>query len=498
VVAARAALDDARPLGHAPTLAAALFTSGSLEIAAGDIDAGIEQLYAAARAGAEARDDERVAQAMNELVAALGSRKQRFEAAETAFQLAAAATARAGNEPRLLAQLYSHRALALFRKGEYATALPLRAVVLALVSQVHGPRSYEVAMQLNYTAATYDMLGRSGEARTLYERSVVVGREAFGDHHPRLGSLLNNYAVHRMNAFDFDGAAALFEQVVELQRQAFAEDDPTLAEAVHNLGTARFYQRRLPEARELTERALRARRGKLGAEHPKIAESLEVLANIDLFEGRHGEALDGLKEAIAIQHRAFGAAHPKLAGPYRGVTELNLVMGRLREARAAAESAVDIDRKTIGEENPQFGLSLTALADVMLAEGKAREALPVYARALALLEKEYGADGVGAVFAMLGVCDAGVEIGAPGARAACARALEVARRAPPEIGLRAELSMARADWAAGGARAAALAAARAARERQAALGYDRAGLERFDRWLAGKAHASPVSSSKPR
>lgn len=488
LAASRDLIARVRPVGYAPLLARALAVTAMFEINSGDADAGIERLYETARAASEAKDDSLVARSLSDLVFALASRKQRFEAAEVAYRIASAATARAGNTPDLLIRLFGYRAQALFRQGNYTAALPLRYLVLALTGQVFGAESTEMAMQLGYTAATIDRLGRAGEAAELYRRSVAVGEKAVGPEHPLMALLLNNYAANRLDTLDFDAAAALLERVVAIEERMFLPDDPTLAEGLHNLGTARYYQRRLPAARALVERAVKMREAKLGPDHPKVAESYARLASITRMEGDAEEAHRLFQKALAIQHRTYGPAHPNLVETYRGDAAALEALGKLPEARAAVERAMDIDRQTIGETNPDHAESLTALGNVLRRERRFADAVAVYRCSLVLMELQHGPDGPALADTLLALCDALAETGdVPGALAACERASALAPKAPAEeVGV-AAFQLAKARWLAGGDRGRAVALARTARADLAALSFPSEDLPRIDRWLATRS-----------
>jgi tetratricopeptide (TPR) repeat protein/predicted Ser/Thr protein kinase len=477
----------ARAIGYTPTLARAVKMRAGFDLLIGDVDAGIEGLYEAARLASSSNDDMVVVGALDELVFALGSRKQRFEAADVAYRLAAAAIARTGNDPRTLLDLYAYRANVLYRKGDYLSALAMRYLTLELIRRYRPANSPELASHLSYTAAVLDHMGRGKDAAELYRQSVAEGERTVGPEHPTMAILLNNFASNRLNALDFDAAASTLERVLAIEEKDFPPDDPTLAEGAHNLASARFLQRRLPEARALAERGRAIREKRLGPDHPKLGESYELLSLIARYEGHLDEAFRDAEGAVAILAKAYDQPHPTQSTAYRTLAAALVSLGRLPEARAAAERAIEVDKKTIGETNPDHADALLTLAEVLRAEGRFADAVPLYRRSLDMVVLQYDGDSPNILGAAVGLCDALAETGdGAGAVAACERAVAPARRGPMECAPIVAFELAKARWVAGKDRRGAMAQARDARAALAALPFPSEDLPRVDRWLAGR------------
>jgi tetratricopeptide (TPR) repeat protein/predicted Ser/Thr protein kinase len=486
LAAARDLVVRARKVGYAPVSAWALVVTGELELDAGDTDAAIDVLYDAARMASEAKDDELVASALNNLVYAFGDRKQRFDVAELAYRLAAAATARAGNTPKLLARLYTGRAWALEKKGDYAAVLPLRQLVLALEEQLYGPDSLEVAKTLGEgIAGTLNQLGRRVEAATVYARAIAITERALGPMHPRVGVLLNNFGGNRLQLGEYDAAAQLLERSLRIKEDSLGPDDLSVAFTCHWLASARREQRRLAEARALAQRTIQIRERRLGPENPMVAASYEILATVSFTQGNLDEAHRSYRQAISIYHKAYGPAHPLLGWVYAGDGDVLVAQGRLREAREAVERAIDIHRRALGEEHPDFANALRSLADLLRAEGRFPDSVHAYQRTVALTERAYGPNTSLLIDPLVGLCHALLGVGdARAAVQAGERGVALAEKAPPDVDGGARFCLAKARWAEGGDRSGALALARETRAKLAALPFPSRDLPDIDRWLA--------------
>ncbi len=478
-------VEHARRVAHDPMLAQVLVAVASLNLTAdGDVDGAIERSYEAALLGSATQDDNVVASAFDNLLYALGSKKQKFDAAEVAYRAAQAAIARLGNPPRYVAELKLYRSYALYRKGDFAGALALRRELVLLQTEIYGPDSYQVASTLGQIAGAMTRLGRAVEARPIFERSLAIAERAIGPLHPNLGVMLQNAGGSVRETGDIDAAARFLERAVEVEEARMARDNPAHAHAIESLAAVRYEQRRLGDARALLERAIQMRLAKLGPEAPELASSYAILAAVELLEGRPAEAYRLFQQCIAIEHKAFGEVHPQLGGSYRETAGALIALGRWDEAQKAIDRALAIDKQTIGEDHPDHGDTLRALGDLRCAAHSCRGAAELYQRAVALHEKEVGADSPVLVDPLTGQCAALLATGAAAAaRAVAERAVWLAQHASGDQLGAAELCLARSAWETG-ARDEARRLARAARTRLAALSFPAPALPAVERWLS--------------
>ena len=482
----------ARQVGYGPVLALALLAAGSQEVASGDVNAGIDELYETTRVASQSGEDRLVAAAYNELVFALGSRKQRFEAADVVFRAATAAAAHAGNGSRLLHDLYNYRGHVLTRQGDHGGALAARLFVLALAFADHGPDGYVTGLALCYLASTVSSLGHPREAGPLYDRGLAVLERQLGPEHPWFTAMLSNAARNHLDNLEYEQASAALERVLALRESSLGPDDPAVAASADSLGHVRYEQGRYPEARALAERAVRIRETKLGPEHPAVADSYVLLGAVEYRAGEPALALTHLDKAIAIQRAAYGDHHERLGGSYQQRAAALLALGRVAEARAAIDRASAIDKETIGEDSPDHSGTLEVLATVLMAERRFAEAAAAYRQAEALVERELGADSPALAHLWAGTCDALLASGAgAAARDAGERAVAVNGAAAPGVQSEALFCLARAELAARGSRSRALSLAREARARLAGAPSSAAELARIDGWLAAPGRPAP-------
>ena len=486
----QALIDRARHAGYPPVLGQVLVAEASLELTAdGDIPAAIERSYEAAELGAASNDDSVVASAFDNVSFALGSKKQRFEAAEVAYHAAKAAIARMGNPPRYVAELQLYRSYALERQGDVAGALVLRKQLLAIYTEVYGPESYQVASGLGQVASALSKLGRAVEARPLFMQALAIAERTIGPMHPNFGVLLQNAGGSVRETGDIATAAGLLERAVAVEEARGVPNTPPLAHALETLAAVRYEQRRLDDAHGLLDRAIAMRIAKLGPTAPQVAQGYATLGEVVLLQGDAAAAHRLYQQALAIEHAAYGENHPHVGGSYREDAGALTVLGRYPEAHAAIDRALAIDQQTIGDDHPDHGDTLMIQGDLLCAEQRCGAAVELYRRAVALHEKEVGGDSPVLVEPLVGLCTALLATGGHAeARTAAAHALRLAAPASGDLRGAAQLCLARAAWA-GGDHEAAYGHARAARGSLSVLEFPARVRTAIDQWFA--AHPEP-------
>jgi tetratricopeptide (TPR) repeat protein len=351
---------------------------------------------------------------------------------------------------------------------------------------VYGAASPQTALALAEVAASLDYLGSAPAAGPLYEHAVAIAGTALGPEHPIVVGLLHNFGANRLDALEFDDAAAVLERALALRERIFGPDNPRVAETLSNLAHARLGQRRVFEAGALEERALRIFEAApvTGSTHALL--SWAILAQVAQLKGNLAEA-DRMFQRV-VEGRRKAGDQSGLAEAYRGETSVLLELGNLAGARTAIDQAVAIELKLLGADHPDRAETLSVLGDVLRAERRFAGAVPVYRQSLALWQRQYGADSPALAETLTGLCEALLATGdGPGARTHSSRAVDVARRAPAEVRAGAQFCLAEAEFLVPAERPTALARARDARAQLAALPYPARDLPRIEGWLAKTA-----------
>ena len=478
-----------RATAYEPVLAESLLLRSWFESNTDDKPAALKDLYDVVGLASDAKDDIDLARATNLIATVAAHGQGGFAAANVAYPIALGATARAGNRPELLWQLFHNRAGVLYKKGDLIGALAFYQLQYLLAPVAYGQDSWQMAVALQDLADAMSGLGGAGAAGDLYRRALAVAERVLGPDHDRIGTLLNNYALNLLNVRDADRAAVTLERALAIEELNHPSDSRQVAYPLANLALARLAQRRIPEARALIDRGLRIDQIRVGSDDASAALDLLISGDVARAEGRLGAAHELKQRGISLQQKAVGAGSAIEGNALRDDAAILLRLRRVKEAHETAARAVAVEAKAMGEHFPDLGLQLWVLADVLAEEGQWKDARARYQDAVGLLEV-YGADSPWLVEPLVGLAAALVATGDAARAVTCAEravALAGAHHLSDDLVGAAQFGLARARWALGADRPAAVELARVVDARLGALPFRAEIQPEIDRWLAGVA-----------
>jgi CHAT domain-containing protein len=262
----------------------------------------------------------------------------------------------------------------LFKKKDYANALPLIDRVLGICRRHLGADSYDVAALTVKRAAVLHELGQYSDAERLNREALRIFHDEWGEDDVNVIPIYKNLG-HNLNARGKYGEAELlFRKALKVCCRDLGKQDLGTAGCYDEVGNNLRCQGRFPEAEEAARQALAIRSGLLDEEHQMVAESYNQLSIILDLQGRHGEAELLFRKALSIFRRRFGDEHIATAD-VAGNLAVNLgFQGRYAEAEPLLREALSVRCKFRGEEHPDTLRSYSNMATNLLDQGKCREA----------------------------------------------------------------------------------------------------------------------------
>jgi tetratricopeptide (TPR) repeat protein/tRNA A-37 threonylcarbamoyl transferase component Bud32 len=444
VAKARAVVDRARALGHAPTLADALAEQAAIELIAEDFATGETVLRELTQVAASAHDDRGAAYAWTNLSGVMADLGKSDEA-RALVPAASAAVLRAGDPVDLRAELLFEEAV-----GTQST-----------------PRIGEGITTLEQALALLEKAGARSPGSWLAPR--------YADYTLELGVLQQRHG---------DAALALstFHRSIDSYQRLYGKDSAQEAYAWNDLANASRWAGKLDDAVAAFREAIRIREARVG-DSPALAMSYGGLAEALNDGGRYDDALPAIRRAVDIDRRVSGEG--SVAVDYDLEDEADRLSGlrRYDEALPIFDEIIPRLERSDGE-SINVALTIYDRADLEFRMNRCDRALPDYARAIELMERSSGTDYGQLVYPLVGQGRCLVGAGrASDAIAPLQRALSLhAPGGAASLLARARFYLGRAQVESGRDRAGGLAAARAARA--AIAGSDPRELAEIDRWLA--------------
>jgi CHAT domain-containing protein/tetratricopeptide (TPR) repeat protein len=320
-------------------------------------------------------------------------------------------------------------ATALMAAGQYPEAKSLFEESLKIAQEKLPPRHEFTRATLNKLAGINELMGRPRDAAAV---AKDLDREAVAAPPGRASDKateLNNLAILRMRANQFEEAESLLLKSQELIRQTFGAEHQEMVPILGNLAQLYRLWGKYPAAERYAIQALDLTRKTHGPDTMAMAKAKATLANVYMATGRFPDAESCLKEShdilkkIAPDHPDTALVRENLATVYRMMNRsdeaLKLQEGSLpergpgRDNREAAmillnrgqsllelrqperaepdvREALGIFEKVVGPESYEVGLSCSTLAVICLLRGRVEEAESNFRRALAIAEKRLG------------------------------------------------------------------------------------------------------------
>lgn len=243
-----------------------------------------------------------------------------------------------------------------------------------------------VASLLAMLGAVQEQSGRSEDAVHSFERALAIHRAALGPRHPQLAALHNNYAVVLFGRRDLAGAQAQLEQALAIYRETLGEH-PATALFLDNLGGLMLLGEQLEEGRALIEEGLAMREQVLGPEHPAVANSLLNLGNAYELAKDWGAAQRTYERSLTLMRKGGDPDNPQMARAIFSLGVLALREGAVSRGYEQCLLSVEILERVGGRENPDLVGPLAALGWAQLELQQPQGALDILERAYTMKDQ---------------------------------------------------------------------------------------------------------------
>ena len=121
-----------------------------------------------------------------------------------------------------------NRFVDLCAQGRYEQAIPFAKKTLSLGEQKFGHHHPTTAIFVNNLAQVYSAQGRYNEAEPLYERSLAIRETALGPEHPDVATSLNNLALLYQTQGRYTEAEPLYQRSLAILEKVFGPQRPVL------------------------------------------------------------------------------------------------------------------------------------------------------------------------------------------------------------------------------------------------------------------------------
>ncbi len=201
-----------------------------------------------------------------------------------------------------------------------ASAIPLLEESVRLAERAGGAGSSDAVVSMGDLAACFDKLGRSADARPLFDR-VIAGMRKTPALRENLATMLSSLSDLLAERGDLAGAERALEESVERRRELYGPESAPLASALGKLAWVRYRQGDFVRAEAGGREGLALYRKLLTPGARESFFALRPLAFALLKTGRAAEAEPLLIELVAVVRRHMAADATLIAQAEQGLAE---------------------------------------------------------------------------------------------------------------------------------------------------------------------------------
>jgi tetratricopeptide (TPR) repeat protein len=373
--------DGARKLGYRPLVAEVLVALGRSQIATGQPKEAEKSLDEATLAAEAGRADTVLAEALIQLMRAVGIDQVRYADAKKLADRALAVIERLGSDDRLHARFADMRGYLEVFSGQFQEALADGQEALALWQKMPDAQPTDIASAHLSIGLALQGAGRYRDAIPVLRRALALWEQSVGPKHPNVGHCLNNLAGAQLGAGMNEEALASFERALAVTQLTYGPMHANTASEWDSLGTVLRVLGRYDEARADIERALLIERT-IGASNKYVGRALANLAGLLVEQHRPQEALAPAEEALTIRRRVLGPAHPKTAFSLTMLARVDAELGKFKQALTLAQESVRILEKIVDAKSPDLADALVEVGRAQIGLHAPRDALPSLERAV--------------------------------------------------------------------------------------------------------------------
>ena len=396
----------ARALGHPPTLAKALAIRWRIAVTGGDMAGGLGFMRELTEVAARGHDDEEAANTW----ALMGRLTSQFQGqpdeARIMMIAARAASARAGDPPRLRAEVLANEADVLVGDsdpdGARLSLVEARTLLEGVgAGQPGSPDAPSLAGLLQTLGEIEWTAGRLDAAVATLRQALATFDRAYGPDTVDAGGVQLSLAQVLLDAARLDEAEAAATAAVRVREHRTGES-PTLAVALSVRAQITAARGRTDEALAEARRALAIGRATMPADDAQLMIIAADLAAVLSATGRAEEALATYDEVLAAATRAEMAT-ANVASWWINRADLERSLGRCADALVHYRKGGDLGVALQGEQSPYAASARRGEGACLHALGRDREAIEQLERALALPARPSHAVDVALAKGLLGM-----------------------------------------------------------------------------------------------
>ncbi len=293
-------------------------------------------------------------------------------------------------DPRRLGHALIHRAELHGDRGEANQEIELRQLTVQFFEKAFGPESTDTMFEVLGLARALRRWGRYVEAKSYFERWMLVVEKKFGPNEPVLVDILIDFANNEAEAGRYADAEKLLLRALGIRKTQGLTRDQDVEVILNNLAEVKYQQGDYSAAEALFERVLAVYEAMPHAHPRQLGILLGNLGSVHIDRGDSKGGVPLLRRSLEVQEKHFGSDSPEIVSPLTNLGEALLRSRQYSECMPYLERALAIREKALGPNHPRLAAQIHNVGSIWLEQGDEARAEPYFQRVLTIQEKALG------------------------------------------------------------------------------------------------------------
>jgi tetratricopeptide (TPR) repeat protein len=278
------------------------------------------------------------------------------------------------DRPLLHAQLLASIGATYSKLGLLDRAEPPLQQAIALYGR--APDSEQGLLTSRALAELEASQGRTGEAESLFVRTLAAERRVLGPDHDDVLATMDDLAILYTDTERYPAAESLFAIELPADRRRKGAEDPATLACLKNYAWALISQDKYAQAESLAVLAVTLDRKVMGMDHKLTLDAVNNLGVLYARTDRPERAEPLYVEDLAMSRRLFGDEHPDVLVSMTNLGRLDNRLHKYAQAESILAKAAATTRKVMPPGFIGLGITLLAHSEALVGLGRDREAEP--------------------------------------------------------------------------------------------------------------------------
>jgi len=293
-------------------------------------------------------------------------------------------------QPAVQARIFNVAGNVYLMLGKFERAETLFSKSVNIYKQKLSSDILGLTKSMNNLSIAYTRQGRYQMAANMYEKSLGLQIEKFGNNHPEIAETLSLFGAW-IPVSNIHNAAEMRKKSLQIRRTFYGDYHLKVADSYEENGRIKRALGLPKEAIKDYQKALHIRKTILGPSHPDVANVMILLGDIyNLYEIDKDSAEMIYNNALQLLYDKTELYHPQLLHVLGSYADLLSKKGNNQAAQQMIEQSVGIRRTVYGPNHPKTADGLNQLAEFYYKQNNYEQAVRLYKNSLKIKEEKLG------------------------------------------------------------------------------------------------------------